>query len=216
MIDFLKAKGSYFVAFLLAFLLVFSVSVSPSFAQTDGDANEEEVEIQIEEWDDAEWQEAMDEWERTWEEIDDTGWEVEDDDYFFTTMETTGTDGDVFSLAALAIVMGIWGIIMIPLYIYFALTLMVTANKLGVKNAWFAWIPILNIILMFQCAGLSPWLFLLMFVPLVNIIVLVYAYMKIAERRGFESWLGILMILPIANLIIPGYLAWGEPPKKAQ
>ena len=219
MIDFLKAKGGYFVAFLLAFLLVFSVSVSPSFAQEDRYMSDEEI-AELEEtiiWDEDdmnEWQEAMDEWERNWEEWDDTEWE--DDDYVFTTMETYGADGDVAGLAALGIVMGIWAIIMLPLYIYFALTLMVTANKLGVKNAWFAWIPILNIILMFQCAGLSPWLFLPMLIPFVNIILLVYAYMKIAERRGFESWLGILMILPVANLIIPGYLAWAEPPKKAQ
>lgn len=214
MVNFLKTKTSYFVAVLLAFLLVFSVSVLPSLAQTNADTSEEEIEIQMEEWEDTEWQEAMDEWERTWEGWDDSEWG--DDDYVFTTMETYGADGDVAGLAALGIVMGIWAIIMLPLYIYFALTLMVTANKLGVKNAWFAWVPILNIILMFQCAGLSPWLFLLMLIPFVNIILLVYAYMKIAERRGFESWLGILMILPVANLIIPGYLAWGEPPKKAQ
>ena len=227
MVNFLKTKGIHFVAFLLAFLLIFSVSVLPSVAQMDGD----DVEIQIEsvdeiegwempeaeevEWE--EWEAAIEEMERTWGDFDDDGWGYDDDDYFFTTMETTTTDGDLADFATvMAIVFGIWGIIMLPLYIYFALTLMVTANKLGVANAWFAWIPILNIILMFQCAGLSPWLFLLMFIPFVNIILFVYAYMKIAERRGFESWLGILMILPIANLIIPGYLAWAEPPKKAQ
>ncbi len=218
MINFLKAKGNHFVAFLLAFLLIFSVSVLPSLAQM----NEDEVEVQIEgaeevEWED--WEAAIEELERSWEEMDDTGWEWdyddEDDDYFFTTMETTGEDMEGI-LAVTLIFLGIWGIIMLPLHIYFALTLMVTANKLEVKNAWIAWIPIINFILVFKCAGLSPWLFLLMLVPLVNLIVFVYAYMKIAERRGFESWLGILMIVPTVNLVILGYLAWAEPPKKAQ
>ena len=207
------------MAFLLAFLLIFSASVLPSLAQVD----EEDFEIQIESveeidtWEMTEAEEVeWEEWEAAIEELERSWGEWEDDDYLYTTMETTGVDDGMVGLAALGIVLGVWGIIMLPLYIYFALTLMVTANKLGVKNAWFAWIPILNIILMFQCAGLSPWLFLLMFIPLINIILLVYAYMKIAERRGFESWLGILMIVPIANLIIPGYLAWAEPPKKAQ
>ncbi len=208
MINFLKAKGSYFVAFLLAFLLIFSVSVLPSFAQTDEDVVIWDEEVMTE------WEESMDQWEREWEEM--YGSEYDEDEYYFTTMETIGTDDETAFLAALVIFLGIWGIMMLPLHIYFALTLMTTANKLGVKNAWIAWIPIINFITLFQCASLSPWLFLLMFVPLVNIIVFVYAYMKIAERRGFESWLGILMIVPIANLIILGYLAWAEPPKKAQ
>jgi hypothetical protein len=215
MLNFLKAKGSYFVAFLVVFSLVFSVSILPSFAQDGEGFDASEVE-EMPVWDEAqmdEFEETMDEWEDTWEDYDESGW---DDDFWSTEANYETAPGEVTGLAAFAIIMGIWGIVMLPLYIYFALTLMVTANKLGVKNAWFAWIPILNIILMFQCAGLSPWLFLLMFVPFVNIILMIVAYMKIAERRGFESWLGILMILPVANLIIPGYLAWGEPPKKAQ
>lgn len=197
MITLFRKKGSCLLTFLLAFLLIGGFSISPSFAQDSY-------------MDDAEFDAAMEEWESAWDDYDD-------DDYWGTdtTYEYgTGTDEAGF-FAALAIVMGIWGIVLLPLYIYFALTLMTIAKKLDVKNAWFAWVPILNIILMFQCAGLSPWLFLTMFIPLVNIIVMVYAYMKIAERRGFESWLGILMIVPIAQLIIPGYLAWGEPPKKA-
>ena len=215
MLSFLQAKGSYFVTFLVAFLLLATFAVVPTSAQ--------------EEMDDIYYgEEAMEEWERAIQELEEAMQEWGDDEifletfdeddegYYWTTGYDTGSDDAIFGLAALGIFAGIWLIMMLPLYIYFALTLMTVANKLGVKNAWFAWIPILNIILMFQCAGLTPWLFLLMFVPLVNIIVLVYAYMKIAERRGFESWLGILMIVPIANLIIPGYLAWAEPPKKAQ
>lgn len=200
--DFIKSKLCYLVAFFAVFVLLGNVSL---MAQEDEDwvvGPAEEAEL----WDDS-----------GWELHEDDPWGWEDDFWTDTTYDyTTTTDlSGAEAAAAIGIIMGIWAIIMLPMYIYFALTLMTIAKKLGLKNGWFAWIPILNIILMFQCAGLSPWLFLLMFVPLANIIVLIYAYMKIAERRGFESWLGILMIVPIANIIIPGYLAWAEPPKKA-
>ncbi len=205
MLDLFKTKWSFLAAFLTIFLFFGFSNVS--LAQDDMDYYMDDEAM-------AEFEAAMDEWDDAWgsydPDLDDNGYWImgTDGDY------TTGAGEEGF-LAALAIVMGIWGIIMLPLYIYFALTLMTIAKKLDVKNAWFAWIPILNIILMFQCAGLSPWLFLTMILPLVNVVVAIYAWMKIAERRGFESWLGILMIVPVANLIIPGYLAWGEPPKKA-
>ncbi len=208
MLDLFKTKWSFLAAFLAVFLFFGFSSVSLAQDDLDYFMDDEAV---------AEFDAAMEEWEDAWGSYDpdqDSGnyWIMGGtDDPYGTTVEL----GDEGFLAALAIVMGIWGIIMLPLYIYFALTLMTIAKKLDVKNAWFAWIPILNIILMLQCAKLSPWLFLLVLIPFVNIIIMVYAYMKIAENRGFESWLGILMIVPVANLIIPGYLAWGEPPKKA-
>ena len=200
MLNLLKAKGFFLLTLLASTLVLVNVAIIPTSAQ-------EEMEMML-------FEEGAD--ETTWD--DDDFWVTSDNDdlmdwdynYSTTTSDMTGTE----AAAALAIIGGIWAIIMLPLYVYFALTLMVTAKKVGLKNGWFAWIPILQIILLFQTAGLSPWMFLLTFIPFVNIIVLVYAYMKIAERRGFESWLGILIILPIANLIIPGYLAWGEAPKK--
>jgi len=42
-------------------------------------------------------------------------------------------------------------------YIYMAYTLMKIAQKTNTENAWFAWIPILNIILMLQIAKKPLW-----------------------------------------------------------
>ncbi len=141
---------------------------------------------------------------------DDDAWTtVQEDSYSYGT----GTDVELEGLAALGIIFGIWGIVFIPMYIYFALSLMTIAKKLNVPNAWLAWIPIANFVIFFQCAGLSPWLTILMLIPFLNIIGLIfmiYGYMKIAERRGFESWIGILVIVPVIGIAIPGYLAWAE------
>jgi hypothetical protein len=127
----------------------------------------------------------------------------------------TPYDAEIYTedLMFLGIFGVVWALMFIPMYIYYALSLMTIAKKLNVPNAWLAWIPIANIVLFFQCAGLSPWLTILMLIPGLNIIGLifmVYGYMKIAERRGFQSWLGLLIIVPVVGFIIPGYLAWAE------
>ena len=246
MISLLKTKGGYIIAFLLVFLLISNFSAGAQEMGEELYLDEpleriEEMEV-IDEWEN--WEDDAEEDDWLYEEMggDDVwiqdDWMV-DDDWLDAIYGANGTEMTSTEAAAtFAIVMGIWLLFMAPLYIYFALTLMVTAKKLGLKNGWFAWVPILNMILLFQCAGLSPWLFLFLLIPLMlfylslfslanilaivilmisiiaAVILTVYSYMKIAERRGFESWLGILIILPIANLIIPGYLAWGEPPKK--
>ncbi len=39
-------------------------------------------------------------------------------------------------------------IIWLAIYAYFAFSLMTIANKTGTENSWYAWIPILNVVLM--------------------------------------------------------------------
>lgn len=105
----------------------------------------------------------------------------------------------------------------VVIYVYYALCLMKIANKTNTENAWFAWIPILNMILMLQVAKKPIWWIILCFIPLVNVIIMIIIWMEISKALGKPEWLGILMIVPIANLIIPGYLAFsnGQTPTKA-
>lgn len=93
-------------------------------------------------------------------------------------------------------------------YIYTALAYSSIAKKLNVENAWFAWIPILSTILSFQIAGMSGWNILLMFIPIVNVVVIVLALMKTCERRGMNKLLGLLALIPGVFFILLGVLAW--------
>jgi hypothetical protein len=102
-------------------------------------------------------------------------------------------------------------IIWIAVYAYFAFSLMTIANKLGEENSWWAWVPILNVLLMLQIADKPIWWFILFLIPIVNVIVAIMVWMAIAEARGFPSWWGILIIVPFVNVIVPGYLAFAEP-----
>lgn len=107
----------------------------------------------------------------------------------------------------------IWLIGMIcalAMYIYMAVCLMKIAQKTNTANGWFAWIPILNIVLMIQISQKPMWWLILFLIPIVNIIFIVLLWMAIAEKLGKPSWWGILMIVPIANLIIPGVLAFSK------
>ena len=99
----------------------------------------------------------------------------------------------------------------LAVYVFFAVCLMTIANKLGAENSWWAWIPILNFILMLNIVEKPVWWIILLLIPIVNIIIAIIVWMAIAEARGFPSWWGILLIVPFVNLIVPGYLAFAEP-----
>lgn len=107
-------------------------------------------------------------------------------------------------------------LIFIVVYVYFAYTLMVIANKVGEKNSWLAWIPIANIFLMLKVARLSYWWILGFFVPILNFILLIWIFMGMSARRGFNKWMGLLVLIPfIGPFIINGLLAWGGDSKPA-
>lgn len=96
------------------------------------------------------------------------------------------------------------------LYIYISLALQAIATKTGTPNAWLAWIPIANLILMLQVANKPLWWFLLFLIPLVNVVISIIVWMAVAEARGKPSWWGIITIVPLVGLIVPGYLAWAD------
>jgi hypothetical protein len=91
-----------------------------------------------------------------------------------------------------------------------ALCLQTIAKKTNTENAWLAWIPIVNIILMLNIAKKPLWWIILLLVPLVNIVIMIVVWMAIAEARGKPSWWGILMIVPLVGIIVPGYLAFSD------
>ena len=101
-------------------------------------------------------------------------------------------------------------VFMVLFYAYFALALQTIANKTNTENAWFAWIPILNAILILNVANKPLWWLILLLIPGVNIVVGIIVWMAVAEARNKPSWWGIMVIVPVMNLIMPGYLAWSD------
>jgi hypothetical protein len=95
-------------------------------------------------------------------------------------------------------------------YVYVALALQTIANKTNTANAWLAWIPLANIVLMLIVARKPIWWLLLLVIPLVNIVVGVIVWMAVAEARGKPGWWGIVVLVPVIGIIVPGYLAWSD------
>jgi hypothetical protein len=103
-------------------------------------------------------------------------------------------------------------VISLVVYVVLALSLYKIAikTKTNVEHAWFAWIPLLNVILMLNVAGYSGWYIFVLMIPFVNIVFAIYVWMKISKACGKPDFLGLLMLVPLANIILPLYLAYGD------
>jgi len=107
---------------------------------------------------------------------------------------------------------------LIALYVLIALSLMKISRKTKRGTPWFAWVPILNKILILNLAGLSGWylaaIILLACIPILGwaaiILFEVYIWMKIAVVCKKPDYLGLLAVMPPAMIVLMLYFAYGE------
>ena len=92
--------------------------------------------------------------------------------------------------AALGVMFLVMFVIAIAAYVYFALALQTIAKKTNTENDWWAWIPIIQVILMLNIARKPVWWIVLLIIPLVNIVIAIIVWMAIAEARHKPSWWG--------------------------
>ncbi len=121
-------------------------------------------------------------------------------------------------LALMGAMLGVLVLILLGLYVYFALALMTIAKKLRYKNLWLAWIPIANFFL-FPILAKKHWAWgFIIFVPIVGFIFYIIWSWNIYEQRKYPGWLAlapILTVIPIigilagiTHLVIFGLVAW--------
>ncbi len=114
--------------------------------------------------------------------------------------------------------LGISLIVLIGLYVYTAAAWYAIAKRLKFKQAWFAWVPILNLVLLPILAKKDwPWVFILL-VPIVNFVFVIIWLWKIFERRKLHGAWSLLLVgqmIPfigwlcgIGFLIVLGFSAW--------
>jgi|ERR1051325_12190157 hypothetical protein len=123
--------------------------------------------------------------------------------------DSSSSDGTLPALFADGMLLFVF-VIAVAAYVYFALALSTIATKTNTENAWLAWIPIANAVLMLNIAKKPIWWIVLFLIPLVSIVIAIIVWMGIAEARGKPNWWGILLIVPVVGLIVPGYLAWAD------
>ena len=93
---------------------------------------------------------------------------------------------------------------------FVAFCLQTIAKKTNTDNGWFAWIPILNYVLMVKIAKKPVWWVLLFFVPLVNFVIIIIVLAGMCEARGKSPWLTVALILPVVNIFGLAYLAFAD------
>ncbi len=129
------------------------------------------------------------------------------------TVEEGLTAGLFAAMAAYSIFIGVFGL---AGYIFTALALQKIGKEMNYENAWFAWVPILQTVMLFELGGQNPWLLLLFLIPGIGqIVVLIFTFlalMKITEKRGYDKVLAVLIFIPLAMFVLFYLLAW--KPKK--
>lgn len=108
--------------------------------------------------------------------------------------------------------LGFW-LVMIAAWIFSGFVLSRIAKKCGVHDeAWWAYIPILNLVLMVKMADRPIWWVILTLVPIVNLIVFFILWVEIAQNANHNAIWGVLAVLPFVNIIALMVMAFtGEP-----
>jgi len=174
------------LCFILAIMSLSFVAL-PSYAQVD-----EDVEVTV---------------------SDDLDWDYDLDTYTYDNMEDYEDFIDrVLVLGGTFLTVGIT--LFLGMYVFSSLALMNIAKKLKEENPWYAWVPILNAVLLFRMGDQNPLLILLVLIPGIGAFVVgifsILAFMNICEKRGYDKLLGLLSLIPVGNLILLGILAWGK------
>jgi hypothetical protein len=191
---------------LVAFAFVlFPINLVNAQEDTVVDATEITYEVDTQEIDD-----AISELESMWE-------DMEIDKSYTTDISEDGVIAAVAGLGVLIVVLVITVIVGLIGYVYSGITMTKVAKILKHDNPWFAWVPILNLVQIFQLGDLNPVFILLVLIPGVGAFIVgvmsIIAMMNISEKRGYNKALGLLTIVPVAKWILLGILAWGKSEK---
>lgn len=112
--------------------------------------------------------------------------------------------------AALGTFLLVFLVIFVGFYAFFAFSLQKMAEKTGTDNAWWAWVPILQVLLMLNIAERPLWWIILFLVPIVSIVVFIIVFADICKARDKSPWLAAGMLVPLVNFGVWGYLGFSE------
>ena len=102
---------------------------------------------------------------------------------------------------------GVCGLASLVLSVLMIVSIWKIFDKAG-KPGWASLIPIYNIIVLFQVAGMNPLNILLLFIPIANIIVLIKLYIGIGKK--FNKGTGFILGLIFLGVFFFPILAFGD------
>jgi hypothetical protein len=93
------------------------------------------------------------------------------------------------------------------LYLFFCYCCWQICRKTSNRAGLLVWLPGFQMIPLLRAAGMSPWLFLALFLPVVNAIIWIVWCFRICRVRQKSGLIGLLMLLPVTNIPAFVYLA---------
>ncbi len=111
----------------------------------------------------------------------------------------------------------IWGIIIFSLvmwafYSYVHYRIAIKAGE--EENAWWAWVPILNMILLTMTAKRPLWWIVLLFIPFVNLVINFLLWLDTIREAGYDEVWGVLCGFPLTAWFAQPIVAFMDAPKK--
>lgn len=96
------------------------------------------------------------------------------------------------------------------IYLLFCLAVVKICRKTTVRPGLWAWLPGLQFISLLKAAGMSPWLYPLIYIPPINLVIIVTWCFKICRTRQKSPALGFLLLLVPVNILAFFYLAFSS------
>jgi len=120
------------------------------------------------------------------------------DDYYATTAAPTG--GEVALLAGLGVV---WFVFMFGLLAIMIVAFWKIFTKAG-EQGWKSLIPLYNTWVLLEISGKPGWWLFLMFIPFVNIVIMIMMYNGLSKSfgKGIGYTLGLIFLSPIFFLML--------------
>lgn len=118
-----------------------------------------------------------------------------------------GLLGGVFFLVFFAVFVVAWA--------FYGYCLKLLADRCGkTENSWWAWVPLLNIILMLQMADKPIWWIVLFIIPYIGaitgLIASILIMIEVCNKIKKPVWMGVLAVIPPFGIVMLPYLAFTE------
>jgi len=129
---------------------------------------------------------------------------------FAATSPDLAAMGSYSSTGPLLAMLGFMWLFVLVFYVYSATCWLYIAKRTNTPNGWFAFIPILNTLLMLQIAKRPWWWLFLFLIPIVNFVLAIIVMLDVLKRLSRPAWWVIMQFIPIVNLVFLGLMAWAK------
>ncbi len=95
------------------------------------------------------------------------------------------------------------------IYVFIGFCLYKIFQKAGKENAWAAFIPIYNLVVLLEVVGKPIWWIVMFIIPCVNIYFLVMTYIELGKRFGKDTVWSVIFLVLLGIIGLP-MLAFGD------